>query len=120
MTATQDEKHKATLTGFLKEVWSDGAIERCDAYLAESYTIHHDPGDPWEGRSLDVEGFKARVALSPDTVSGPAIQRTRDDRRGWQGGCDLALVGNTRRGLSGLPRYWKANHDVRSDGLLLR
>jgi steroid delta-isomerase-like uncharacterized protein len=64
MTATQDEKRKALLTGFLKEVWSDGAIERSSVYLADTYTIHHDPGDPWEGQSLDIEGFKTRAALS--------------------------------------------------------
>lgn len=64
MSTTQNEHHKALLASFLKEVWSDGAIERCGAYLAETYTIHHDPGDPWEGQSLDIKGFKTRAALS--------------------------------------------------------
>jgi steroid delta-isomerase-like uncharacterized protein len=64
MTATRNDRRKAMLTGFLNEVWSSGDIERTDAYLAEAYTIHHDPGDPWEGQTLDLEGFKARVSLS--------------------------------------------------------
>jgi hypothetical protein len=64
MTTTENEKRKAMLRSFLDEVWSAGDIERSGAYLAETYTIHHDPGDPWEGRSLDVEGFKTRAALS--------------------------------------------------------
>jgi steroid delta-isomerase-like uncharacterized protein len=64
MTGTRSEQHKALLTSFLREVWSDGDIERCARYLAETYTIHHDPGDPWEGQTLDLEGFKARVAVS--------------------------------------------------------
>src|SRR5262249_12498833 len=49
---------------FLQEVWSGGNIAEADAYLAEAYIIHHDPGDPWEGQSLDIEGFKMRAALS--------------------------------------------------------
>src|SRR5262245_27571429 len=64
MTTAQDEGNRVLLRRFLKEVWSDGAVERCGAYLAETYTIHHDPGDPWEGRRLDLEEFQRRVALS--------------------------------------------------------
>jgi steroid delta-isomerase-like uncharacterized protein len=64
MTATQSDRHKAILASFLKEVWSDGAVERCGAYLAETYTIHHDPGDPWEGCCLDLDGFKGRLLRS--------------------------------------------------------
>jgi steroid delta-isomerase-like uncharacterized protein len=64
MSTLQDEQHKALLTGFLREIWSGGNVERCATYLAETYTIHHDPGDPWEGQSLDIDAFKARVALS--------------------------------------------------------
>jgi hypothetical protein len=36
MIAAQDERHKALLTSFLKEVWSEGDIERSSAYLAET------------------------------------------------------------------------------------
>ena len=54
MTTARDEKNKALLASFLKEVWSDGDIEGCTAYLAETYIIHHDPGDPREGQSLDA------------------------------------------------------------------
>jgi predicted ester cyclase len=64
MTATRNDRRKAMLTGFLNDVWSSGDIERSDAYLAEAYTIHHDPGDPRQGQALGLEGFKARVALS--------------------------------------------------------
>ncbi len=60
------------LSDFLREVWSQGDAEACDRYLAPRYAILHDPGDPWDGQVLDVEGFKARVRLSraacPDQV----------------------------------------------------
>ena len=48
----------------MQEVWSNGDVERCDTYLADAYTIHHDPGDPWDGQSLDIAGFKTRVRQS--------------------------------------------------------
>lgn len=55
---------KQVLANFLNDVWSGGKIDACDDYLADVYTIHHDPGDPWEGQRLDVAAFKERVRLS--------------------------------------------------------
>ena len=38
---------------------------RCGRGLCRaSYTIHHDPGDPWEGKTLDLPGFQDRVQQS--------------------------------------------------------
>jgi steroid delta-isomerase-like uncharacterized protein len=64
MTTSANERNKGLLTSFMREVWSNGDVERCDAYLAQTYTIHHDPGDPWDGRTLDVGGFMDRVRIS--------------------------------------------------------
>lgn len=49
---------------FLDSVWSSGDVDRCDGFLADCYTIQHDAGDPWEGKTLDLAGFKERVRLS--------------------------------------------------------
>lgn len=55
---------KEILADFVKEVWNEGKIERSDRYLSPRYTIHHDPGDPWDQQELDLEGFKERVRIS--------------------------------------------------------
>src|ERR1041385_844912 len=55
---------KKLLSAFIEEVWSQGRVEACDDYIAESYAIRHDPGDPWDGQTLRREGFKERVRLS--------------------------------------------------------
>jgi steroid delta-isomerase-like uncharacterized protein len=55
---------KEILLKFLKEVWTDGDVSAADKYVAERYTIHHDPGDPWEKKELDLEGYKERVRIS--------------------------------------------------------
>ena len=52
------------LMEFLDRVWSSGEVDQCDRFLADSYAIRHDPGDPWDGRILDLVGFKERVRLS--------------------------------------------------------
>lgn len=52
------------LTEFLDAVWSRGEIDRSGEFVAADYTILHDPGDPWEGQTLDLSGFKERVRLS--------------------------------------------------------
>jgi len=56
--------NKQILTQFLQEVWTEGNIDAIDGYLAPTYTIHHDPGDPWDGQTLDVAGFEQRVQQS--------------------------------------------------------
>ena len=61
---TESEERKSILTRFLREIWSEGNIEASDRYVAPRYIIHHDPGDPWDKRELDLPGFKERVRLS--------------------------------------------------------
>ncbi|MGI4745360.1 MAG: ester cyclase [Janthinobacterium lividum] len=55
---------KQRLVQFVYEVWNCGREEVVGDYLATSYTLHHDPGDPWHGQVLDIEGYKARVRAS--------------------------------------------------------
>jgi steroid delta-isomerase-like uncharacterized protein len=55
---------KALLAQFLDEVWSNGNVAACSRYLSDKYEIHHDPGDPWEGRRLTLAEFEERVSLS--------------------------------------------------------
>ncbi len=55
---------KQLLVDFFREVWNAGDVEACRHYLAPSYTIWPDPGDPWEGRTLDCGGFEDRLQIS--------------------------------------------------------
>jgi predicted ester cyclase len=56
--------NKRLLLRFLEEVWNAGDADASDRYVAPKYTIHHDPGDPWEGQELDLAGYKERVRMS--------------------------------------------------------
>jgi steroid delta-isomerase-like uncharacterized protein len=60
----QVSARKAILARFLDEVWSNGDVAACARYLSDDYTIHHDPGDPWEGQRLTLAEFQDRVRLS--------------------------------------------------------
>jgi predicted ester cyclase len=55
---------KKRLASFIDEVWSQGRIEACDDFIGKTYTVRHDPGDPWDGQTLSRDGFKERVRLS--------------------------------------------------------
>jgi len=57
-------QRKRRLAAFICHVWDEGDADASDDYVAEAYTVHHDPGDPWEGRTLDRAGFKDRVRKS--------------------------------------------------------
>jgi steroid delta-isomerase-like uncharacterized protein len=58
------DQRKQRLAAFIRQVWDDGDANAADTYVADTYTIHHDPGDPWEGRNLDRVEFKDRVLKS--------------------------------------------------------
>ena len=58
------DARRRLLAEFLDAVWSRGEIDRSGEFVAANYAILHDPGDPWEGRTLDLPGFKERVRLS--------------------------------------------------------
>jgi steroid delta-isomerase-like uncharacterized protein len=45
-------------------VWSAGDLSAVDQLVAPAYIIHSDPGDPWEGQTLDREAYRERVMYS--------------------------------------------------------
>lgn len=53
-----------TVRKLIEKVWNQGDADAAAEFIAPTYTIHHDPGDPWEGRTLDLERFKDRVRQS--------------------------------------------------------
>ena len=68
---------KSRLEAFIDEVWNAGDAAAAERYLAPRYTLHHDPGDPWDGQVLDLAAYIDRVQVSrapfPDQTF--AIQR---------------------------------------------
>lgn len=66
---------KSRLAAFLSDVWTEGRLDLIPRYVGETYQVHHDPGDPWNGRLLSQSGFRDRVATSraaaPDQVFTP-------------------------------------------------
>ncbi|MCB1649084.1 MAG: ester cyclase [Gammaproteobacteria bacterium] len=63
---------KEILQSFIQKVWNEGDVNAIAGYIADTYTVMHDPGDPWDGMALDVAGFQHRVSSSrapvPDQV----------------------------------------------------
>ena len=55
---------KTTLSTFMEEIWNSGNFARCSELVAESYKVKHDPGDPWEGKQLNLATFEQRVMYS--------------------------------------------------------
>jgi steroid delta-isomerase-like uncharacterized protein len=55
---------KQFLSDFIREIWSEGRLDAVEKYLASTYTIYHDPNDPWNGQELDHAGFKNCVSIS--------------------------------------------------------
>lgn len=45
----------------LYETWSQEDLTNLDSLIAEKYTIFSDPGDPWEGQTLDRDTYRKRL-----------------------------------------------------------
>jgi steroid delta-isomerase-like uncharacterized protein len=55
-----------------ERIWSRGEYDAIERLVAPRYTIHRDPGDAWEGQTLDRDEYRERVGYSrtafPDLV----------------------------------------------------
>ncbi|WP_127111660.1 ester cyclase [Shimia sediminis] len=58
------DDRKSILAEFIQKTWNDGDVSAVPDFLARRYTIHSDPGDPWEGQTLDIPGFQDRLVKS--------------------------------------------------------
>ena len=52
------------IADFMDAVWNRGDLQAVDRFLTDEYTIHSDPGDPWDGATLSRAAFKERLAAS--------------------------------------------------------
>ena len=57
-------ENERTLRALFDRVWNNNDLNAIDELIAESYTVHSDPGDPWDGKELTREGFRERMVLS--------------------------------------------------------
>ena len=55
---------KTTLQSFMDTFWNNGDFSTIDDFVSEAYIIKHDPGDAWEGQTLDRATFQERVMYS--------------------------------------------------------
>jgi len=55
---------KARLQAFMDAVWNAGDFSHLDETVSERYTIKHDPGDAWDGQTIDRDTFVKRVMYS--------------------------------------------------------
>ena len=45
-------------------VWNGGFLAAVDRLIAPQYVIYSDPGDPWDGQTLDHATYRERVGYS--------------------------------------------------------
>jgi len=100
------KRREQLLRDFLRQVWDNGDVQAAGDFLAARYTIHHDPGDPWDGQTLDLAAFQNRLIQSraafPDQRF--AIQQIFANEEGiaatwlWEGTHEQEIAGFTATG----------------------
>lgn len=48
----------------LIEAWNQGNLDILEELVAPQYTLRHDPGDQWEGQTIDLATYKDRITMS--------------------------------------------------------
>lgn len=52
------------LRAFMQKVWNEKNVDCISQYVASEYTVYRDNADPWEGKTLNHDDFKARLNYS--------------------------------------------------------
>lgn len=60
----QERSHAQIVAELHDSVWSRGQYDAIDRLVAPRYVIHSDPGDAWEGSTLDRTTYRERVEYS--------------------------------------------------------
>ena len=58
------KQNQDLLLSFVDRVWNNGDLDAIEDFVSDKYTIHHDPGDPWEKHTLTRSGLRERVQTS--------------------------------------------------------
>jgi steroid delta-isomerase-like uncharacterized protein len=60
-------KNELILKDFIQKVWNEKKNDAIAEFVHPDYTIHIDPGDPWEGMTLNHQAFEIRLRHSFDS-----------------------------------------------------
>lgn len=63
-----DTNKRSILSKFMDQVWNNGALDMVEQFVAPQYTIKHDPGDRWDGQTIDHAEFKERVMFTRNAI----------------------------------------------------
>lgn len=55
---------KTNLRKFMDQIWNSGNYTNVSTLVSEQYVVKHDPGDAWEGQTLNRDQFIERVMYS--------------------------------------------------------
>ena len=61
-SAMSSRDPKAVVSTLVEQVWNQGNVANLASLVAPAYRIHRDPGDLWEGKTLDLATFEKRLA----------------------------------------------------------
>jgi steroid delta-isomerase-like uncharacterized protein len=84
-------------------VWSDGDYSAVERLIAQQYTIHSDPGDAWEGLSIDRRGYVERARFSRDAFPDLAFEMHDLVAAGDRVAVRWSAAGTQLGALPGLP-----------------
>jgi hypothetical protein len=119
---TRAENSKAVVRAIVEEIWNQWRAERVADLIARAYTIHRDPLDPWDGKTLDHAAFKARLsqtrAAFPDQRFAVEDMIAEGDKAAVRWTCEGTHQGDPRFGprLQGFRRPSTPSRRARRPG----
>lgn len=98
----------------ISEVWNQGDFSNLPNLISGNYTIISDPGDPWDGQSIDLKTFEKRVCYTRNAF--PDIHFQMDE---FVEGDDVIVLRWTMTGthLGDLPRLPATRKPFRITGM---
>jgi steroid delta-isomerase-like uncharacterized protein len=108
--------NETILRKFIQKVWNEKDFDSIPQFVAAEYTVHRDPSDPWEGKTLDHSEFKTRLKYSFDSF--PDLHF--DIRTAISDGDFVAIVWVMTGTNSGkIGDYPPTNKKIQADGITI-
>jgi steroid delta-isomerase-like uncharacterized protein len=85
-------------------VWSRGHLDAIPRLVAPEYVVHSDPGDAWDGRTLDHAAYRERVEYSRRAFPDLAFMVQEAVTAGERVAVRWSATGTHRGDLPGFPR----------------
>jgi steroid delta-isomerase-like uncharacterized protein len=108
--------NETILRDFMQQVWNEQRVNLVPQYVAETYTVHLDKGDAYEGQTLDHLEYTRRLQDSFGPFPDIHFEITKSVADGDRVAISWIMTGTNKGPIAGFPATGKS---IRTEGMTI-